>query len=81
MANGMAQRETEGATSDTRSARPDKKAAARLQDDAVWWVKREIKCRACGTKVSKNDFIQKKGKRWGGSYLRASAPACAIWPS
>jgi hypothetical protein len=64
MANGIAQRDTEGAVRGmtARSARPDKKV--RLQDDAVWWVKSEIKCRACGTKVGKNDFLQKKAKRW-----------------
>jgi len=64
MANGIAQRETEGSTRSAaiRSARPDKKA--RLQDDAVWWVKSEIKCRACSTKVGKNGFLQKKAKRW-----------------
>ncbi len=48
----------------TESSAPSaKRALARLQDDAVWWTKREVKCAACRTRISKNDFLQRKGKR------------------
>src|SRR5262245_19226613 len=63
MANGIAQREPDKAT--RRATAPSAaRKRARPQDDGVWWVKQEIKCRACGTKVGANGFMQRKSKRW-----------------
>src|SRR5262245_37721363 len=61
MASDIAQREPD---KPTRRAPSAARKRARPQDDGVWWVKSEIKCRACGTKVSANSFLQRKGKRW-----------------